>query len=38
MSHDTSMYYDLHDLLSYNCLFNFVIGNRGAGKTWSVKN
>ena len=24
------IYYDLHDLLSYNTLFNFVIGNRGA--------
>ena len=37
MNGKASMYYDLHDLLSYNCLFNFVIGNRGAGKTWSGK-
>jgi hypothetical protein len=31
------LYYNPHELLSYNCLFNFVIGNRGAGKTWSSK-
>ena len=31
------MYYDLHTLLSYNNLFNFVIGNRGSGKTYSSK-
>lgn len=24
-------------ILSYNCLFNFVIGNRGGGKTFGVK-
>lgn len=31
------MYYDLHTLLSYNNLFNFVIGNRGSGKTYGAK-
>jgi hypothetical protein len=31
------MFYDPHDLLTRNALFNFVIGNRGAGKTYSFK-
>jgi hypothetical protein len=31
------MYYSFHDLLSYNCLFNFIVGNRGAGKTYGAK-
>lgn len=31
------MFYNPHELLSHNCLFNFVIGNRGAGKTYSFK-
>jgi hypothetical protein len=31
------MFYDPHDLLTHNALFNFVIGNRGAGKTYSFK-
>lgn len=31
------MWYDPHALLSHNALFNFVIGNRGAGKTYSFK-
>jgi hypothetical protein len=30
------MFYDPHALLSHNSLFNFVIGNRGAGKTYGV--
>lgn len=30
-------YYDVTQTLSYNCLFNFIIGNRGAGKTFSCK-
>jgi hypothetical protein len=31
------MYYDLHPLLSHNALFNFVVGNRGSGKTYGAK-
>jgi hypothetical protein len=31
------MFYDPHDLLTRNALFSFVIGNRGAGKTYSFK-
>lgn len=27
-------YWDIRKTLSYNCLFNFIIGNRGAGKTY----
>lgn len=29
-----SLYWDIKKPLSYNCLFNFIIGNRGAGKTY----
>lgn len=32
-----SIYYDSTALLSYNCVFNFVIGNRGGGKTFDAK-
>lgn len=31
------MWYDIGKTLTYNCLFNFVIGNRGCGKTYSAK-
>lgn len=31
------MYYDIYKTLSYNCLFNFIIGNRGGGKTYASK-
>lgn len=36
------MYYTGYQTLSFNCLFNFVVGNRGAGKTywfkeWAIK-
>lgn len=31
------MWYDLGHTLTYNCLFNFVIGNRGCGKTYAAK-
>lgn len=31
------MYYSRNDILSYNALFNFVIGTRGTGKTWQFK-
>ena len=30
-------WYDINKTLSYNCLFNFVIGNRGSGKTYGGK-
>lgn len=32
------MWYDVNKTLSYNCLFNFVVGQRGVGKTYSAKN
>ena len=32
-----SMYYDINKTLSYNTLFNFVVGPRGAGKTYAAK-
>lgn len=31
------MFYDYHDLLTHNTLFNFIVGNRGAGKTFGFK-
>lgn len=36
------MFYSGQNTLSYNCLFNFVVGNRGCGKTfwfksWAIK-
>lgn len=31
------MYYDIKKTLSYNCLFNFVLGGRGVGKTYGFK-
>lgn len=31
------MFYNMHDLLTHNCLFNFIVGNRGAGKTFGFK-
>lgn len=31
------IFYNFHELLSHNALFNFVIGNRGAGKTYGFK-
>lgn len=31
------MWYDISNLLSYNRVFNYVIGNRGGGKTFSAK-
>lgn len=30
-------WYDINKTLTYNCLFNFIIGNRGCGKTYSAK-
>lgn len=31
------MYWDINKTLSYNKLFNFIIGNRGGGKTYGTK-
>lgn len=31
------MWYDVNKTLSYNCLLNFVVGQRGVGKTYSAK-
>lgn len=31
------MYWDINKCLSYNCLFNFIVGARGVGKTWGSK-
>lgn len=31
------MFWDINKLLSYNALFNFVIGERGVGKSYSTK-
>lgn len=31
------MWYDIGKTLTYNCLFNFVIGSRGCGKTYAAK-
>lgn len=31
------MWYDVGKTLTYNCLFNFVIGSRGCGKTYALK-
>lgn len=31
------MWYDVNRTLSHNCLFNFVVGPRGVGKTYSCK-
>lgn len=30
-------WYDIGKTLTYNCLFNFIIGNRGCGKTYGAK-
>lgn len=34
---NSSIYYDIAGLLSQRCVFNFVIGNRGGGKTYGGK-
>ena len=31
------MWYDINRTLSHNCLMNFVVGNRGCGKTYAAK-
>ena len=32
-----SFWYDIGETLSHNCLFNFVVGSRGCGKTYGAK-
>lgn len=32
-----NIYYDIGETLTHNCLFNFVCGNRSAGKTYGFK-
>lgn len=32
-----SIYYDFNKILSYNALLNFIIGERGVGKTFGIK-
>jgi hypothetical protein len=31
------MFYDIKETLSYNALFNFIVGNRGSGKSYGAK-
>lgn len=33
---DTSMFWDFDKTLSYNAIFNFIVGNRGGGKSYGV--
>lgn len=35
---DTNLYYRLGDVLSRNGVYNFIVGGRGIGKTYSAKN
>lgn len=34
---EQSIYYDINETLTHNCLFNFVCGNRSGGKTYGFK-
>ena len=34
---DSSICFDIKRTLSHNCLFNFIVGSRGVGKTFSFK-
>lgn len=36
-SNNDQEYFDLHDILSHSALWNFIIGHRSAGKTYSFK-
>lgn len=37
MEIDKSMFWDISKTLSHNCLFNFITGSRGSGKTYGAK-
>lgn len=34
---NSSMFWDINNSISRNCLFNFIVGNRGGGKTYGAK-
>lgn len=34
---EKGMFWDIYEPLSHNCLFNFIVGNRGGGKTYGAK-
>lgn len=34
---EKSIYYDINETLTHNCLWNFICGNRSAGKTYGFK-
>lgn len=34
---DYSMFWDVNKILTYNALINFIVGNRGGGKTYGAK-
>jgi hypothetical protein len=34
---DTSMFWSARQTLTHNCLFNFIVGNRGGGKSFGAK-
>jgi hypothetical protein len=34
---DTSIYYDVNTVLSHNCLLNYIVGERGVGKSFGFK-
>lgn len=37
VSVDTDIFFDIKRNLTHNCLFNFIVGSRGVGKTFSFK-
>lgn len=37
MKADKKQFWDIDRPLSYNCLFNFIVGSRGVGKTYGAK-
>ena len=37
MCKENSIFWDINNSLSRNCLFNFIVGNRGGGKTYGSK-
>lgn len=36
-TNDKSKYYQLNEILNKHCLYNFIIGHRGVGKTYALK-
>lgn len=34
---DPSIFWNIYEPLSFNCLYNFIVGNRGGGKTYGAK-